>query len=450
MHASYRPRTPVVCGLDIGSTNIKVVALNADGVVVARVARPTPRAEDRPSIDAAALFSVLETLLIEACDTRYVVAAIAAAGVGEDGVAIDDTFTPLTPALAWFDPVRTDLLHAIAPGLPVMPDGPVDTDAARTLVGWAWARRQPGFARATGWLALTDYAAARWSGARFMSDTLAARTAAWHIGPRKWFAPRVNATLGRTDLLPPVRAAGEVLGPLRSRTLAAAGVLADDALVVVGGHDHPIAGSAIDRLDRNAVLDSMGTAEVIVGHVPNDTPAARIGFDEAPAIGRDGRTVLMVNELARNIAWAEQDDAVRRALRAIVAGEQAPDRYLESRCFIVGGAGGEAPGFRRGVPDDAVSRASAVLGALARCGRDGIETVLARKDGAGRLYAAGGWARSPGWMRIKQQITGDHIEVVPEEELTATGAALLAAHGAGWRDISVTNALYGPVDRRHS
>jgi predicted NBD/HSP70 family sugar kinase len=35
-------RTHVSCGVDIGSTNIKVVAVRADGTVVARHSRPTP------------------------------------------------------------------------------------------------------------------------------------------------------------------------------------------------------------------------------------------------------------------------------------------------------------------------------------------------------------------------------------------------------------------------
>jgi sugar (pentulose or hexulose) kinase len=36
-------RDRVSCGVDLGSTNIKAVAVSNDGTVVARHSRPTPR-----------------------------------------------------------------------------------------------------------------------------------------------------------------------------------------------------------------------------------------------------------------------------------------------------------------------------------------------------------------------------------------------------------------------
>ncbi|MGH8878104.1 MAG: FGGY family carbohydrate kinase, partial [Stackebrandtia sp.] len=263
-------RTAVVLGLDIGSTNVKAIALDGHGHVVSRVHRPTPRSGTDPSVDAEALFDLLEDIIVEACGDRFAVSAVCAAGVGEDGLLVDAAGRSLGPALAWFDPRRTAVFRDLE--LPDVDDLGVATDAARTLVGWAWARRQPGAHRARRWLALTDFASCRWARHPFMSDTLAARTAAWREPDRAWAAERVHATLGSTDLLASVVGAGDIVGGLHSARLHRRGVLAAEAVVVAGGHDHPIGGWAVDTVQPGAILDSMGTAEVVVAQSPTPVP----------------------------------------------------------------------------------------------------------------------------------------------------------------------------------
>lgn len=52
--------------------------------------------------------------------------------------------------------------------------------------------------------------------------------------------------------------------------------------------------------------------------------------------------------------------------------------------------------------------------------------------GEPRVYAAGGWSRSRGWINAKSAVTGQEVIVIPEPQVTATGAALLAAKAIGW------------------
>jgi sugar (pentulose or hexulose) kinase len=139
----------------------------------------------------------------------------------------------------------------------------VQLDTARTVVVWAWANRSL-IGAGHPWVALTDYLAWGWTGQLFMSDTLASRTAAWNPLTRTWLEDVVSATLGSSTLLGSVLTAGSILGPLQSPALRDASGLSPDAVVVVGGHDHPIGGSPVKRMSPGAVLDSMGTAEVVV------------------------------------------------------------------------------------------------------------------------------------------------------------------------------------------
>lgn len=426
-------RAPIVGGVDIGTTNLKVVALDRDGTVVARAVRPTPRESGTSLIDAIALVAAIEEMIVAVCGDRYRLESVCAAGMGEDGVLLDAEFVPTVPALSWFDPRRQDIFAQLRPDLGA--DHGLDTaaDPTRTLVGWAWARRHPGFAAGRTWVALADVASAGWAQKAFLSDTLASRTSAWRSSGRAWDADRVLATLGSVDLLPPVVRSGEIVGTLTAPSLRAAGVVAADALVVAGGHDHPVGGWGVDRMVPGVVLDSMGTAEVIVTQARGRAPREGVDVDVAPGILSPAITVLRVEELARNVQWASQDAEVGHHLRDLLGGRVPPVPVLEAGYFEPGRRGGESPSYAPDTPADPRVRASAVLGALAMVGREAVAAVRAEAGGAGEVRLAGGWLRSPGWVDVKAAVHGVRVAPILEPQVTAVGAALLAAEARGWR-----------------
>ncbi|QUY61631.1 Putative carbohydrate kinase [Gulosibacter molinativorax] len=432
MHSTRRNR--VACGVDVGSTNVKVVLLAPDGEVVARVGRLTPRDAQGLCIEGATLLSTVESMMAEACADRFEVHAVCVAGMGEDGMLVDERLVPLTPALAWFDPRRQGVLHSLRPDLPA--DETFDTveDAARTLAGWAWARRQIGVRRAHSWLAVADFPSAHWTKRPFLSDTLASRTGAWRAWDRAWATERVAPTLGEFSLLPPVLAAGDVVGSFDHAFLLAPDAVARDAIVVVGGHDHPVGGWGVEQMAPGAVLDSMGTAEVVVAQRP-EPPALRdstVDVDLAPGIQSAGTTLLRVEELSRNVAWASQDPEVAAAIQEILAGHTAPAGSLDSAYFLPGTRGGGSPSYVLDAPRNPRARATAVLGALAHLGRDAVDAVSRGSAAHSGVRLAGGWARSQGWVAIKESVNGYRTERVGELEVTAVGAAMLAATARGW------------------
>lgn len=425
-------RTAVSCGVDIGSTNVKVVLMNASGQVVARQHRPTPRDVQGLSIDIATLITTIDEMVIAACGTSFGISAVSVAGIGEDGVLVDDGLQVLGDALSWFDPRRQGVFRAFRRELHDSDTFDASSDASRTMTGWRWSREQEHGAEASSWLAVADLPSARWSGRAFMSDTLASRTGAWRTRDRSWAQDRVELTLGSTQLLPTVLPAGEALGPLRSPTLEAAGVVSPDCVVIVGGHDHPLGGWGVDQLSPGSVLDSMGTAEVVVLQAASEQRQRRDGVDMAPGIRSSGRTLMRVEELTRNVAWASQDPSVAAEIHSLMSGATKPVAVLESDYFRYGGRGGGRPSYSLDAPRDPLARASAVLGALARVGGAAIDAVRAEVDTPTTVRTAGGWARSPGWLRIKEAVTGYEAPPIVEPEVTAVSAALLAAVAVGW------------------
>jgi xylulokinase len=93
-----------------------------------------------------------------------------------------------------------------------------------------------------------------------MSETLSARTACYDVYARCWIEPAIDGC----------RCAGPAT---RSAKLAQSWAMfgrglcersASTATVVTaGGHDHPIAAATIRRLDPDALVDSMGTADLV-------------------------------------------------------------------------------------------------------------------------------------------------------------------------------------------
>lgn len=425
-------RRPVACGVDVGSTNIKVVCVDPDGLVLARASQPTPRDAEGLSIDAMVLFSVIEQLIMQACGATYVALGICSVGVGEDGMLMDADLVPLSTALAWFDPRRQGVLRSLRSGLDEREVFDAADDAARTMVGWAWARQQPGAEAGRSWTAVADLTAVLWSGRPFLSDTLASRTGAWRAATRSWAPDRVAVSLGSLDLLPAVLRVGDNVGVVRSPALQSAGATIRDTIVVAGGHDHPVGGWAVDQMTPGAVLDSMGTAEVVVAQSSAPPAAVHARVDIAPGIRSSGTTVLRVIELARNISWAARDPQVERWIEALLKGTARPAPVLEAGYFRAGRRGGNAPSYTLDVPRDPRVRASAVLGALACAGRSAVVAVSGGSVDRRSVRLAGGWARSPGWINIKEAVTGYRSEPIAEPEVTAVGAALLAAAALGW------------------
>ena len=441
-------RAPAVLGVDIGSTNSKVVAVDMRGGVVSRCSRPTPRGTSDLSVSAEGLLEILEEMVIEACGAHYGIQAIAIAGIGEDGVLVDANMKPLVPALAWFDPRRNAIFDKIEPFLAPNVEMGVATDPSRALAGWVWAKEQPNTESAQLWLALTDFAASRWAETPFMSDTLAARTGAWDVNAGAWDISRVDLCLGSATFLPPVRKTGEVIGELRSRRLAEAGVVLPGAVVVAGGHDHPIGGWGVSQMHLGAVLDSMVTREVVVVQASSSV-SGNADLDIAQGIRGNVRTLLTVQELNRNVDWASQDAEVKRALRMIFSGKLKPDSYVHSDCFVPGSRGGSSPFFSLDSPLCAVSKASAVAGALSRAGNNAVNRVAQYMPTAAAIYCAGGWARSPGWINLKQLLSDKELRVIAEPEVTAVGAALLAAAAIDCQ-LDAGAALSGDEKLSHS
>lgn len=398
----------IVCGLDIGSTNVKAVLAGEDGRTLWAKSVPTPHVSDGlgTTTDATVLMELLEDLVIEGwreVGGAKPLAAISSAGVGEDGVCAGDNMQSLGLVIAWHD---KRALAEVAQFRERFNFTRVDFHS--TAGKWMWMRqhRAAEIGAARHWIALADYPAALWCGEPFMSETLAARTGCYDLVNRRWSGEAL--AFAEAPPLPRLLKTGEVAGTAGPGRLREAGVVSSNTLIVAGGHDHPIASSAILRLNDEARIDSLGTANAIYG----ETRAAHAMIDDSlettiPAMCGPGLAVVGVTEFTLTLEQQFSREAVRAQL-ALPRLPGAPDPQ----------------------GDDEPSRIRRVLEQMALRGRNFLRCFDRAGVPRGALYATGGWARSTALMELRASAFREPITVVDEPELVGLGAALLALEAA--------------------
>ncbi len=392
------------CGIDVGTTNLKVLLLDDGGRTLWVKSVPAPHKRDELGVvtDARELVATSEALIIEGCKAvarGRKLTAISSAGIGEDGVGVDENLKPLGHAIQWNDRRGESFALALAKTDMARAYPTILLDFSSSAGKWQWLRdNKPGESDgAKHWLTMTDYAIAVWAGQPFMSATLAPRTGCYDVFTRQWI-PGLLEHVGAPPL-PPLVEAGGIVGTLRQGPLISAGVADEKTLLVAGGHDHPVAASAIRRIRKDARIDSMGTANATYGETATLMPDRDLEglYVTLPISGAKGAAVIGMSEFSVTLAQHTEDVASLYA--ALQKGAAIPDAL-------------------RPVLDDLAQRTRHFWAAMTRAGVPQAP-----------IYATGGWARCPAIMQSRANIFGEPIIVVGEPELVALGAALFAALG---------------------
>lgn len=400
------------CGIDLGTTNLKVLLCDADGNVAGKASCATPRQPAGGDIltDPVEIRSAVEALLDDAwarTGRTGHIAAIAAAGVGEDGFRVGPDLTPMEMSIPWFD-YRCDAeAEELARTCDVTALSGIAFDPTRTAAKWLWLARHRKLPDAGAlWLALTDWPAISWSGRPVMTEALAARTACWNIAQHDWIGAALRAT--KAPPLPPVAPSGTVIGPLLAESFPVCLGAADrETLAFCGGHDHPTAAVAIRAAHPGAIVNSLGTAELIYAEAPGAlAPDAALVRTIPSGPGMES-ACLHVFEMGRYLS-AFSDARLRAELDGTA-------------------------------PDDGMS--AQIMARLETAGMVAAE-VLRRMEAAGvpqgDLYVTGGRARSDRLMQLRANVLGRAMVRVEESELCGLGAAITAAAGAG---VTITPPL---------
>lgn len=458
--------------LDLGSTHFKAGLFSARGLPL-RMASQDVQVKQQPEagavMDPAWVSAVVDNLIIEVLrgTNPEQVAAIGAASMAETGLLVDRASrTAVTPLFPWFNRSAEGQIAALElggqpieqfvwRGVPLSFKSPV----ARLV----WLRdRQEVALEGRIWLSAADFILFSLTG-QFATDySLAGRTGAFRIDRKEWnthWLEQVNLPL---TIFPPAFPAGKVMGRVTAEAAVRTGLQAGIP-VTVAGHDHICAALAAGVTRPGPVLDSMGTAEALVGSIP-DRPLNPADAATGLMYGChvvEGQMYWMgsLSSSGGSIEWLRRlfgentlsYDALQQELSTLpegpgeiiflpyLNGSGAPHLDPLARAAWVGLRAGHS----RSDLYRAVLEGTAYEMETIRRAAYAVEGVR-----ADRLVAIGGGAQNLAWLQIKADVSGQPIEAPRINEATLAGAALLAGAASGLNPTALTAGEAGADSQR--
>jgi xylulokinase len=432
------PGPGTLLGIDLGSTRIKAVLVDASGVERRAAAGPTPFAARAEGVEMTVdeLLAGVAAVLAELGPERRATAAVGVAGMAECGAPLDAAGCPLGSVIAWFDPRGEAVVERLrrdgGEALAASTGRRLRTVSSVAKLGW-WVERtgrSPG-----GWLGVPELCVHALGGAAVTDPSLASRTGWYDVGARAYM-PEVAAAIGvPVSALPPVVAAGSVAGRVTAAGAAWSG-LAAGIPVTPAGHDH-LAAAAGCGAGPADLVDSVGTAESLVRRLPGGDPPApdtlrrAVELETAVSARPDGDGWALLGRGPRAgpvlaaVAAALGGLTLEELDTAAVEGGQAAG-VAELVDAVLAGAAPTLPDLPAGV------LWGALLDELARRAAVAAGRCAQLAGPAERALVVGGGARSLPWMRAKARHLAIPLWRAGAAEGAARGAAVAAGVAAGW------------------
>lgn len=452
-------------GIDVGTTNLKANLYDTKGKRVGGSSRPTRTHHPNPERPGWSVYDPDELWDNTVQVIREVVSKIrrpemikglAITGMGEPGVPIDRDGNWLYPAITWFDrrtapqaewwkeQVGSYRVFAIT-GQPIL------FQASINMIMWLKENEPKVYQKMYRWLNIEDYLIFKISG-NFATDySIASRTMGFDVKNKCWSEELFQAADLDIEKMVPVHPSGTAVGKV-SKEAACATALAQNTVVVTGGHDHGCATLAAKVFEEDSILNSTGTSDAIVGVInypsltdeicnaalsvyPHpvkgkyqvltglmfagatlDWYVERFGYQEKMIVNKTKKGIhsLLLQEAERadlcssGLFWLPHlrgivtDIGSRGALVGIVESHKKSDvlrAIIEGICFEV-----------RGIIEN-------------------YESLL--KFRADTIVVVGGTSQSDFWLQMRADITGRVIEIPDVVEATSLGAAILAGISVG-------------------
>ena len=480
-------RDELFLGLDVGTSTVKAVLVNADGAVDASASAPltlsTPRpgwAEQHPDDWWDAAVAAIRNVLAARSNTG--VRAIGISGQMHSSVFLDASGQVIRPALLWCDGRTTAECAQIterAGGESHLREwvcNPALEGFTLPKILWLRTHEPAAYARLSKVLLAKDFIRLRLTDTIATEPSDASGTLMFDPARMRWSGQMLRAVKVPKSLLPDVGGSAEILGRVSARAAQITGLTCGTP-VVGGGADNACGAAGVGVMSQGEAVASWGTSGTVLAPTsqPLVDPALRVHTfcHVAPKTW-----YVMGVVLSAGGAWSWYRDQLAREPLTTHAGSLSRDAQLDAEAAqIAPGADGVTflpylQGER--TPHRDASARGAFLGLslahsrahLTRAVLEGVcfalrdSVAILREMGLApdSLLLTGGGARSELVRRLQAEIFGVPVTTVQREEGPAYGAALLAAVGAGaFPDIiSATRAtltrtpLYTPAPGMHA
>lgn len=463
-------RESVVIVLDCGATNLRSIAVESSGDLLAQASRPNETVP-QPGDPGMGIWD-LEVVWAKLCAaTREVlgrtgnarVEGVIAATWGADGAPMSRDGSLTYPIISW----QCSRTEGIAGEFSEMNDPwriyritGYQVMAINTLFKFMWLRENSpdSLDGANCWLMMPGLVESKLGARDHVDPTSASTTMAMDLGKMVWSEELLGIAGLGPDFFPEWRYPGEVVGEVSRKASGESG-LPEGTPILAGGHDTQFAlvGSGAGR--REAILSS-GTWEILAqrsnsfeptrdafeGGLIFEVDASRGLFD--PQILMMGSGVL---EWVQSTFFPDVQRGRYETMIELGGGVPAGSRGVRVLPSFVRDSGpsrrygtrGTILGLQLGTRREDIYRAA--IEGLSFQLRNALE-VLSESTGnmPKSIRVVGGGSKNGLWNQIRADVTGLPVKTTSHKEATVIGAALVAFAGAGRFD-SVESAA-GEMD----
>ncbi|MEV0325936.1 FGGY family carbohydrate kinase [Micromonospora echinospora] len=428
-------------GVDVGTTYTKIQIVDPDGNTVALSSRATPWERTAgvtiltPDRLLDEVLQHLEAVLSDHPAGRVV--GIGLTGFGETGVPLGARGEVLAPGLPWYDLHGADQLDRLAVSLGLEAftgSSGLPVNLKPSLFKFAWlAERYTPLSRWVRWVSIQEWLAFRLTGTIAGEASLASRTGLLDVvSGRQSEETSIWAGVPPT-LLPERVGAGTSIGRVTNGPARIHG-----AHLTIAGLDHLVAAVGLGALDDADLVDSCGTGEAIIRHLP-ERPWNALNLVDAVnrelSVGRDvfpGRLQAMASVRSGigmgrflKLMGIQRDelpalDAAALAVVPRVDGPRVSNVWLDQAQLTNIDYEPDRAEVWRAVIEAVQERAAYLVHQL-----DVVAGIPAR-----RRIMTGGGLTSRAVREIKRRYLGDY-ELPDISEATSLGAAHFARMAAG-------------------
>src|SRR2546421_1007211 len=274
-------------GIDIGTTNTKTVIFDLEaGRICAIGSRRTITRHPVPEwseFDAEDIWrTVLESIqaAVQQCDRPERIRAISVASMGESAFPVDADGNVLHAAIAWYDQrtvAEGQWWESIAGReriFTITGHIPRPTYGVNKLL-WLRNHVPQVVERIHHWLSIEDFVLWKLSGSFATDYSIASRTMLFDQRTLTWSEPLLEQAGLPAAWFPPAFPSGTAIGTV-SKEVAEQTGLPQQAMVTTGGHDHLCGASAPGATPPGHLLESIGTASVIMAVGDTFRPSAEL------------------------------------------------------------------------------------------------------------------------------------------------------------------------------
>ena len=433
-----------ILGLDLGTSSVKAVMLDAEGSVLAQASAGyavTSAAAGYAESDPADWWSAVTACTREAVHTVGAQpAAIGLSGQMHGLVLTAPDGGALRPALLWPDSRAAGALRAyrlLGPAALARLANPLTPGMAGPLLLWI-AEREPRSYAATRWaLQPKDWLRARLTGEFYAEPSDASGTLLYDVPGDRWDLATVSALgLDARLLAPLLPSSGAPAGRLTPGAAAELGLTAGIP-VAAGAADTAAAVLGSGVVGSQDIQLTVGTGAQVIRPVAEPVSQVDAGVNLYRSATPDG-WYQMGATLSAGLSLNWVREIVNATWDELYASAAHPGR-ADDPIFVPHLSGERTPysdPALRGswtalsLADDRASLLRSALEGAAFAIRDALDALLA-DDPMPKLRLAGGGTLAPAWRQLLADVLGVPLYAVDVPAASGRGAALLGAHAAG-------------------